>query len=133
MPRPTSLWVLVVTLLSCMFAWACSQGGIRFLDPDDDPDDPDPGASSGGARKDSGGGSSGSSGSSGTPDRPDGPNKPDSPATGDATEQNLKVAFIGDTASGPDFKTVLDLITAEKADFVMVQGDLTYDGEKAAN
>jgi hypothetical protein len=42
------------------------------------------------------------------------------------TEPNLKVAFIGDTAAGRDFKRVLDLIKAEKAQFVMVQGDLTY-------
>jgi predicted phosphodiesterase len=43
-----------------------------------------------------------------------------------ATEPNLKVAFIGDTAAGTDFKRVLDLIKAEGADLVMVQGDLTY-------
>ncbi|WP_394828179.1 metallophosphoesterase family protein [Pendulispora albinea] len=45
------------------------------------------------------------------------------------TDANLKVAFIGDTASGEDFRAVLQLVKREAADLVMVQGDLTYDGE----
>ncbi len=48
------------------------------------------------------------------------------------TEPNLKVAFIGDTAAGRDFKRVLELIKAENSDLVMVQGDLTY-GNSAAD
>jgi predicted phosphodiesterase len=43
-----------------------------------------------------------------------------------ATPPNLKVAFIGDTAAGNNFKSVLQLIKREKADFVMIQGDMTY-------
>lgn len=43
-----------------------------------------------------------------------------------ATEPNLKVAFIGDTGTGADFRRVLQLIKREGADLVMVQGDLNY-------
>lgn len=49
------------------------------------------------------------------------------------TEQNLKVAFIGDTATGNDFRSVLQLIKREQADFVMIQGDLTYGFTFGAN
>ncbi len=42
------------------------------------------------------------------------------------TDANLKVAFIGDTGTGADFQSVLQLIKREKADLVMVQGDLNY-------
>lgn len=42
------------------------------------------------------------------------------------TAPNLKVAFIGDTAAGTNFKRVLQLVKNEHADLVMVQGDLTY-------
>ncbi|WP_394840285.1 metallophosphoesterase [Pendulispora rubella] len=45
------------------------------------------------------------------------------------TDANFKVAFIGDTASGEDFRTVLQLVKREAAQLVVVQGDLTYDGE----
>ncbi len=43
-----------------------------------------------------------------------------------STEANLKVAFIGDTAHGDNFKNVLALIKRENADLVMIQGDVTY-------
>ncbi len=43
-----------------------------------------------------------------------------------ATAPNLKVAFIGDTGTSNDFKSVLQLIVRENADMVMIQGDLTY-------
>jgi hypothetical protein len=43
-----------------------------------------------------------------------------------STEPNLKVAFIGDTDTGSDFKDVLKLIRDEKAEMVMIQGDLSY-------
>jgi len=123
-------WLLLATLLACMLAWACSQGGVRFLDDGDDPED-EPSSSGGkGTKRDAANGPDDPSGSGQSPDKPDGPEQP---ATGDATEQNLKVAFIGDTASQADFKTVLELVKAEKADFLMIQGDLTYDGEKATN
>lgn len=49
-------------------------------------------------------------------------------STGTSTDANLKVAFIGDTATGTSFKSVLDLIKREGADMVMVQGDLGYSG-----
>jgi predicted phosphodiesterase len=58
---------------------------------------------------------------------PDGPTTLAMPlASTIPTEPNLKVAFIGDTAAGNDFKRVLDLVKREGADLVMVQGDLTY-------
>lgn len=43
-----------------------------------------------------------------------------------ATQPNLKVAFIGDTGTGADFRRVLQLIKRENADLIMVQGDLNY-------
>ena len=43
-----------------------------------------------------------------------------------ATDQNLKVAFIGDTANGSNFQAVLNLIQSEGADIVMHQGDFDY-------
>jgi predicted phosphodiesterase len=58
---------------------------------------------------------------------PDGPTTLSIPMASDiATEPNLKVAFIGDTAAGNDFRRVLALVKAEGADLVMVQGDLMY-------
>jgi hypothetical protein len=50
------------------------------------------------------------------------------PPSGGATDANLKVAFIGDTNTGTNFKNVLQLIKNEGADMVMVQGDLMYSG-----
>jgi predicted phosphodiesterase len=48
------------------------------------------------------------------------------------TDANLKVAIIGDTAAGPNFKSVLRLVKSEGADLVMIQGDLTYSGTTPA-
>jgi len=42
------------------------------------------------------------------------------------TDQNLMVAFIGDTANGANFQAVLNLIEGEGADIVMHQGDFDY-------
>lgn len=71
----------------------------------------------------SGGPSSGSSsgGSSGAPAVVPG-----------ATEANLKVAFLGDTNAGDDYKDVLALIKREGADLVVFQGDLTYSPTTSA-
>ena len=55
--------------------------------------------------------------------RTDGPPPPAIP-----TDANLKVAFIGDTNGGSNFRSVLRLVRTEGADLVMVQGDLTYSG-----
>lgn len=74
---------------------------------------------SSGTTTSSGGSSGGSSGNPGT-------------ATG-ATPANFKVAFIGDTDQGADFKSVLALIKAENAQAVVVQGDLTYSFHTAAS
>ena len=43
------------------------------------------------------------------------------------TDPNLKVAFIGDTGTGNDFRDVLRLIKREGADLVVIQGDLNYE------
>ena len=45
------------------------------------------------------------------------------------TDANLKVAFVGDTADGSNWKAVADLIKAEGAQAVMVAGDMTYDAD----
>lgn len=55
------------------------------------------------------------------------------PAVPGATEPNLKVAFIGDTAAGADFRAVLALVRRENAQLLLVQGDLTYAGDNAAD
>src|SRR5690242_15938146 len=44
-----------------------------------------------------------------------------------ATTANLKVAFVGDTASGSDWGSVANLIKSEGAAAVMVAGDMTYN------
>lgn len=51
------------------------------------------------------------------------------PTTGISTDPNLKVAFIGDTDHGANLKSVLDLIVAEHADGLMVQGDMSYSAD----
>lgn len=42
------------------------------------------------------------------------------------TEPNLKVAYIGDTGAGSNYKAVLNLIKAENVDFVVHNGDFDY-------
>src|SRR5437879_536252 len=42
------------------------------------------------------------------------------------TDPNLKVAFIGDSGNGEDFRRVLGLIKSEGAVMVMHQGDFDY-------
>lgn len=54
------------------------------------------------------------------------PNRADIP-----TEPGLKVAFIGDTNSGGNYKRVLNLVKNEGADLLMVQGDITYGNTPA--
>jgi hypothetical protein len=47
------------------------------------------------------------------------------------TDPGLKVAFIGDTANGADFRRVLTLIKAEGAHMVLHQGDFDYGANPA--
>src|SRR2546430_4867292 len=42
------------------------------------------------------------------------------------TAPNLKVAFIGDSGNGDDFRRVLELIKSEGAHMVLHQGDFDY-------
>lgn len=53
-------------------------------------------------------------------------------AGGVATDANLKVAFIGDTADGPTYKAVLSLIKREQAHAIAVAGDMTYTANAGA-
>lgn len=63
---------------------------------------------------------------------PDDPSKlPQANRADIPTEPGLKVAFIGDTAAGSNFKKVLTLAKNEGADLVLVQGDLTYGNTPA--
>jgi len=48
-----------------------------------------------------------------------------------ATDANLKIAFVGDTADGTNWGSVLSLIQAEGAQAVVVEGDMTYDADPA--
>jgi len=52
---------------------------------------------------------------------------PATPAAPIDTAPNLKVAFIGDSGNGENFRAVLALIKDEGADLVMHQGDFDYD------
>jgi predicted phosphodiesterase len=47
------------------------------------------------------------------------------------TDPNLKIAFVGDTADGNNWKSVLTLVQNEGAAAVMVAGDMTYDADPA--
>jgi hypothetical protein len=42
------------------------------------------------------------------------------------TEENLRVAFIGDSGYGANFAAVLDMIEAEGADLILHEGDFDY-------
>lgn len=50
----------------------------------------------------------------------------------EAPPANLKIAFIGDQALGPNAVAVLNLIKAEGAQAVMHSGDLDYADNPAA-
>lgn len=120
-------WAVVVLIGACAVAAACG-GGDQAASTSSSSGSSGPGESSGGTSGDPGG-SSGSNGGSSGGSNGDGASGGQLPEG--ATEPNLKVAFIGDTASGDDFRSVLRLIKEEGADAVLVQGDLTYRGEDA--
>ncbi|MGI9305558.1 MAG: metallophosphoesterase, partial [Gammaproteobacteria bacterium] len=46
-----------------------------------------------------------------------------------APEANIKVAFIGDSEAGTDFRSVLNLIESEGANLVLHQGDFDYQDD----
>lgn len=130
--RRYAWWAVVVTLIAGMWTVAaCGQ----------DATEEDPGASSGTGSSSgtSGGSSSGESSSSGASSgaTSSGSTSSSSGSTSGgvtgSTDPNFKVAFIGDTAAGNDFKAVLQLIKREKAQAVVIQGDLTYGGDKAGD
>src|SRR5689334_14057189 len=57
---------------------------------------------------------------------------PQAPLSGPIpTDPDLKVAFIGDTANGTDFRRVLNLIKSEGAHLVLHQGDFDYGANPA--
>jgi hypothetical protein len=90
---------------------------------------PATGPSNGGAGSESGGSSSGSNpgtSSSGGSTSSSGGSSGGPVVVPGATDPNLKVAFVGDTNAGDDYKDVLALIKREGADLVVFQGDLTY-------
>lgn len=63
--------------------------------------------------------------------RPDaGPAKPDAGVLV-PTDPNFKVAFIGDSATGKNFRAVLELVKREKAQAVMHNGDFGYAASAA--
>jgi hypothetical protein len=51
------------------------------------------------------------------------------PTSSIAPSPNLKVAFIGDSGYGDNFRQVLQLIRDEGADIVLHQGDFDYSGD----
>ncbi|MDO8657035.1 MAG: cellulase family glycosylhydrolase, partial [Nanoarchaeota archaeon] len=56
---------------------------------------------------------------------------PDNNTTLQITPENYKVAFIGDSGHGNNFRQVLQLIRDEEADMVIHAGDLGYDESNA--
>jgi hypothetical protein len=126
-------WIPVVVIVLAALVWACSgsEGGV---DPGEGTTSSSSSTSSSGTSGASSSGTSGaSSGTSGATSSgsPDDASTSSSGDGGNAaatipTEASLKIAFIGDTGTGNDFKKVLQLIKAEQADGVMIQGDLNY-------
>lgn len=49
-----------------------------------------------------------------------------------STEPNLKVAFIGDTDSGANFTSVLNLVKNDAASALVVEGDMSYTANPTA-
>jgi hypothetical protein len=47
-------------------------------------------------------------------------------AGGISTDANLKIAFIGDTSTGTNYRNVLNLVKSEQAAALLVQGDMSY-------
>lgn len=80
------------------------------------------GSGGGGSGGSSGGGTGGTAGSAGTAGS-------GGVAQTVSTDANLKIAFVGDTSDGTSWASVLQLILAEGAHAVMVQGDMTYDSD----
>lgn len=52
-----------------------------------------------------------------------------SPPGGISTEPNLKIGFIGDTHTDTGFKNVLNLVKKEGASALVVEGDMSYEGD----
>jgi hypothetical protein len=120
MKRVGFLVVLLLVALSTALAWlGCS--GASDQEPSIE-------GTEGGSATSSGGDPT-------TVGDPPGPGaKPTSGATtAGATDANLKVAFIGDTATGSNFDKVLALVKSENASMLMIQGDLTYSGAKGSD
>lgn len=123
--RRQGLWLAVAIAIASVWTFsACGDEGS----PAAEPDASSSGSSSSGGESSSGGSSSSSGASSSSSGGQEG-GSPDP----NATPPNFKVAFIGDTAAGNDFKSVLALVKREKAQAVMIQGDLTYSGDKAGD
>jgi hypothetical protein len=86
---------------------------------------PDPGGSGGtGGTGGSSGGTGGSTAGAGGSSAGSGGSS--AGGGGISTDPNLKIAFIGDTSTGTNFRNVLNLIKSEDAQAVLVQGDMSY-------
>jgi hypothetical protein len=88
---------------------------------------PDPGGTGGtGGTGGSTGGTGGTGGSSGGTSGTAASGGSSAGSGGISTDPMLKVAFIGDTGTGTNFRSVLNLIKNEAAHAVLVQGDMSY-------
>jgi hypothetical protein len=130
------LWILIGLFIATAWTFSACGGTEGEAAPvDGTSSSGSSGASSGssGASSGSSGASSGSSGassgSSGASSGDAGNDGGSSSGNGNSTEPNLKIAFIGDTSTGTDFKSVLKLIKQEGAKGVLIQGDLTYGSD----
>jgi hypothetical protein len=122
-------WLAGATVIAGIYTLSACGEEATTVDPGATTLGADAATSSSGAS----GGSSGAASSSGTGSSSGGSSSGDGGgSSGDpATPANFKVAFIGDTDQGGDFTSVLNLIKAEGAQAVMVQGDLTYSFHSA--
>jgi hypothetical protein len=123
-------WLAGATVIAGVYTLAACGEEATPVDPGATTLGADAATSSSGAS----GGSSGAASSSGTGSSSGASSSGDG-GSGDpnATPASFKVAFIGDTDQGLDFKAVADLIKAEGAQAVLIQGDLTYGFHTASS
>lgn len=95
--------------------------------------DGDGGQNSGGGDTGSGDGDGDGDGDGGSDSEESGDGDGEAPKPeGTATEENLRVAFIGDQGTNSDAVAVLDLIKEEGAAFLVIAGDFDYDDNPSA-
>ncbi len=131
-------WLPAVLLSAVVVASGCGSDGDSSKDKSDASVGSGAGSGSGGSGtgSTSGNGGSGNAGNGGSGTGATG--NGGSTGTGGSSsgtipaKENLKVAFIGDSENGANFKKVLGLIKSENADFMIHEGDFDYGSDPTA-